>query len=263
MSVIKLDSDSSNQSFPSYQVHTPIYEGPLDLLLQLIERAELDITKLALAQVTDQYLAHIRNISESIEADEVSSFLVIASRLIQIKSETLLPRPPLREPDEEDPANSLARQLRTYKRFKELSAYLYKREEANLQTYLRISQAFKVESRFELTELSLDQLLEVALNLFQKATKVELGTVVKPPKITIREKIKSISRFLQANKRGKFVNLLSVGHRLEIVVTFLAILELMKRRMISVRQENIFGDIEIEKHGDWTEEESFELEFGE
>ena len=79
----------------AYTVTTPVYEGPLDLLLQLIERAELDITRLALAQVTDQYLVHIRALT-NLAAEEVSAFLVIASRLIQIKSEALLPRPPSR-----------------------------------------------------------------------------------------------------------------------------------------------------------------------
>ena len=84
---------------PTYTVTTPVYEGPMDLLLQLIERAELDITRLALAQVTDQYLEHLRNL-ENRPADEVSAFIVMASRLIQIKSEALLPRPPAREAGE-------------------------------------------------------------------------------------------------------------------------------------------------------------------
>jgi len=85
-----------------YTVRLPVYEGPLDLLLELIERAELDITKIALAQVTDQYLAHLRSVAERDLAD-LASFLVVATRLLQIKSEALLPRPPEREPGEEDP----------------------------------------------------------------------------------------------------------------------------------------------------------------
>ena len=106
-----------------YKVATPVYEGPLDLLLGLIKRAELDITRLALAQVTDQYLAHLKTLTTH-EPDEVSAFLVIATRLLQIKSEALLPRPPDRAPDEEDPGEALARQLLTYKRFKEIAGIL-------------------------------------------------------------------------------------------------------------------------------------------
>jgi segregation and condensation protein A len=101
----------------NYTVRTTVYEGPLDLLLDLIERAELDITSVSLALVTDQYLAYIKNL-ERINADEVSAFLVIAAKLLQIKSEALLPRPPTRPAGEEDAGRSLVDQLKLYKRFK-------------------------------------------------------------------------------------------------------------------------------------------------
>ncbi|HEX8992662.1 MAG TPA: segregation/condensation protein A, partial [Anaerolineales bacterium] len=89
-----------------YTVRTPVYEGPLDLLLDLIQRAELDITSVSLAMVTDQYLAYIHGLDET-RADEISAFLVIAARLLQIKSEALLPRAPIHLPGEEDLAQSL------------------------------------------------------------------------------------------------------------------------------------------------------------
>ena len=98
--------NSLTESEP-YLVATPVYQGPLGLLLQLIERAELDITKLSLAHVTDQYLKYLENLPE-LTAEEISSFLVIAAKLIQIKSESLLPRPPTRDPGEEDPGEALA-----------------------------------------------------------------------------------------------------------------------------------------------------------
>jgi segregation and condensation protein A len=116
----------------NYTVQTPVYEGPLDLLLDLIERAELDITEVSLALVTDQYLAHINGIEE-LNADEISAFLVIAAKLLQIKSEALLPRPPAREPGEEDASRSLVDQLRLYKRFKEIGAWLSTRQDSNLR----------------------------------------------------------------------------------------------------------------------------------
>src|SRR5512133_314296 len=128
-----------------YRVNTDVYEGPLDLLLQLIERAELDITTLALAQVTDQYLAHMRKMQAADgsgqSAAEVSGFLIIAARLLQIKSAALLPRPvaTASEEEEEDPGEALARQLLTYKRFKELAGALTERETAGLRTHLRVT----------------------------------------------------------------------------------------------------------------------------
>jgi segregation and condensation protein A len=121
----------------SYNVATPVYEGPLDLLLQLIERAELDITLLALAQVTDQYLDHLKTLPE-LSADEVSAFLVIAAKLIQIKSEILLPHPPTREPGEEDPGEALARQLLQYKRFMEIAKFLSNQQTLGLHTFIRL-----------------------------------------------------------------------------------------------------------------------------
>ncbi|MCX6035108.1 MAG: segregation/condensation protein A, partial [Chloroflexi bacterium] len=105
-----------------YTVTIPVYEGPLDLLLQLIERAELDITAVSLALVTNQYLAYIHQMQ--VPADEISAFLVVAAKLLQIKSETLLPRPSIREAGEKDLGETLIRQLQVYKRFKELSNWL-------------------------------------------------------------------------------------------------------------------------------------------
>ena len=92
-------------------VHTPVYEGPLDLLLDLIERAELDVTTVSLAMVTDQYLVYIHSLEQA-RADEISAFLVIAAKLLQIKSEALLPRPPVHEPGEENIGEDLVRQLK-------------------------------------------------------------------------------------------------------------------------------------------------------
>ena len=122
----------------AYQVRIPIYEGPLDLLLDLIERAELDITSVSLAMVTDQYLGYMHSLEQS-NADDISAFLIIAARLLQIKSEALLPRPPQREPGEEDVGASLVEQLRLYKRIKEIGAWLDARQAAGLATYLRVA----------------------------------------------------------------------------------------------------------------------------
>jgi segregation and condensation protein A len=104
-------------------VAIPIFEGPLDLLLQLIERAELDITKVSLAQVTDQYLEQLKHLA-NLAADQLSAFLVIAAKLLQLKSEVLLPRSSQnQERDEEFDQDSLVNQLLTYKRFKEIATF--------------------------------------------------------------------------------------------------------------------------------------------
>jgi len=248
----------------AYTVITPVYEGPLDLLLQLIEKSELDITKLSLALVTDQFLDYIRNIPEN-SIENVSSFLVIASRLIQIKSEAILPRPPSREPGEIDPGEALALQLITYKRFKELSNILANRQVQNIHTYPRLAPAPRIETSFELQGLTLEDLFLAAQYIFlQENSETFLGMVVPVPKITIREQIKVIADYIKRYQRGTFGELfIGKKHRLEIVVTFIALLELVKRRMVFAHQDGIFGQIEFEPAEIWTEDLEFDLEFGE
>ena len=246
----------------NYTVHTPVYEGPLDLLLDLIERAELDITSVSLALVTDQYLAYINSV-EQMNADEISAFLVIASKLLQIKSEALLPRPPARAPGEEDVGRSLVDQLKLYKRFKEIGESMNARQQANLRTYLRIAPPPKVEPKLDLSNLTLERLVAAAETVFaREKEKQPLGMIIAPPRITIREKIDLISKTLRDVERSTFRALLNAGaSRLEIVVTFLAMLELIKRYRIHAHQEGLFSDIEIDRMEDWTDEEEMELEF--
>jgi segregation and condensation protein A len=248
----------------TYKVTTPVYEGPLDLLLQLIERAELDITKLALAQVTDQYLAHLRSLQER-AAEDVSAFLVIAAKLLQIKSEALLPRPPTRETGEEDPADALARQLLAYKRYKEIAQTLQAREAAGLRTYLRLAPPPKVQGVLDLSEYTLNDLVNAVKSAFAQAdNRPELKTVVSAPRITIRDRIRHIISNIKITQRTSFRRLLGQSHtRLEVVVTFLAMLELVKRRYLKAQQEALFGDIDLVPAEEWDENPEFEIEFGE
>ena len=244
-----------------YTVNTPVYEGPLDLLLQLIEHAELDITAVSLALVTDQYLAYIHQMQ--VPADEISAFLVVAAKLIQIKSEALLPRPPVQEAGEEDLGESLARQLQIYKRFKELSQWLDDRETRHLRTYLRVAPPPKVEGHLDLSDITLADLMAAAESIFaEEAEKQALGTVISAPRITIREKIALIAELLGKNRNATFNRLLGKKPtRLEVVVTFLALLELVKRYRVSARQESLFSDIQIEKLEEWGTDEELEIEF--
>jgi segregation and condensation protein A len=256
-----MDMNVASHQASGYTVATPVYEGPLDLLLQLIEHAELDITAVALASVTDQYLAYIHRMQ--VPADEISAFLVVAAKLLQIKSEALLPRPPIREAGEENPGEALARQLRIYKRFKELAGWLDDRENHHLRTYLRVAPPPKVESRLDLSDLTITDLLSAAEAIFaEEAEKQALGTVISAPRVTIREKIAWIAKRLGTNPHSTFSNLLDEKPtRLEVVVTFLALLELVKRYRVSARQEGLFSDIEIEKMEDWGKDEELEIEF--
>ena len=190
-----MDQNVLSHQTGGYTVAIPVYEGPLDLLLQLIEHAELDITAVALAQVTDQYLSYIHQMQ--VPAEEISAFLVVAARLLQIKSEALLPRQPVREAGEEDPGEALARQLQIYKRFKELANWLDERTTRHLRTYLRVAPPLKIEGHLDLSDITLADLLAAAEGIFaEEAEKQALGTVIAAPRITIREKIALIAERL-------------------------------------------------------------------
>jgi segregation and condensation protein A len=246
----------------NYKVQIPVYEGPMDLLLDLIERAELDITAVSLASVTDQYLSYL-NTQAQLKPDEISAFLVIAAKLVQIKSEALLPRPPEREPGEEDPGVSLVEQLRLYKRYKEIAGGMMDRQDKGLHTYLRVAPPPKVEAKLDLSNLTLEGLLDAAASAFAKSReKQALGTVISAPKVTIREKIELISKMMKTIQRSSFRSLLAdKASRIEIVVTFLALLELIKRYRVTAHQDGLFGDIEFERMEDWKDDEEIEIEF--
>ncbi len=246
----------------NYTVHTPVYEGPLDLLLDLIERSELDITSVSLASVTDQYLASLKNL-EYINADEISAFLVIAAKLLQIKSEALLPRPPAHAASEEDLGRSLVDQLKLYKRYKEIGVWMHDRQQANLRTYLRVAPPPKVEAKLDLTNLTLEKLVAAAEEAFAKdQNKQPLGMIIAPPRVTIREKIDLIAKLMKEVEHSTFQALLEPGaSRLEIVVTFLAMLELVKRYHIHAHQPDLFSDIEIDRMEEWKDDEDIDIEF--
>ncbi|MCW5873719.1 MAG: segregation/condensation protein A [Anaerolineales bacterium] len=247
-----------------YTVDTPVYQGPLDLLLQLIERAELDITKLALAQVTDQFLGYMRTLQE-LKAERVSEFLVVAARLMQIKSEALLPRPVVRQPDEEDPGEALVQQLLLYKRFKELASLLTLRQDTALRSYLRMAPPPKVEGRLDLSGMTAEDVFRAAMKVHTRAdARAPLRTVVAAPRVTIREKIKAIADVLRHKTMTTFRELVSgTPDRLHVVVTFLAMLELVRRYRIAAKQEELFQEIELRRDDNWNETLDFELEFTE
>lgn len=260
-----VDFQIAGHQTDGYKIDTEVYSGPLDLLLQLIEKAELDITRLALAQVTDQYLEYMHRL-EVQDAAEVSAFLVIAAKLVQIKSAALLPRPV--NPDlqfEEDPGETLARQLIIYKRFKELSKFLENREAEGLHTYLRLDTTanLQIPSRLDISELTLEALVQAARDIFNNPNNLPpLSEVVSVSRFTIRQKISTILDMLKRTGKLTFRSLLSEkGDRVEIVVTFLALLELVKRHMVGASQTALFGEIELQPEGEITTLEDEELEF--
>ncbi len=245
----------------SYQVELPVYQGPLELLLELIERAELDITSVALAQVTDQYLGYLERIGEH-SLEDLAAFLIIAARLLQIKSEALLPRPPEREEGEEDPGEALARQLITYRKFKNIANHLAQRQKAGMRTYTRMAPAPLPEPKLDLEGIDLEDLRRAMLEVLRAdVARTPLGRVVARHRVSVRDRIGAILGLIRSGGRTTFREVLSsVRSRLEIVVSFLAVLELIKLGRVNARQEKLFGDIELSPGEDWRQDQETDLD---
>lgn len=241
-----------DEQLNGYEVDLPLFQGPLDLLLSLIEQEEMDITKISLARVTDQYLSHLEIIKQT-DADDLTDFLVIAAKLILIKSEVLLPRPPpiLIEEYEEDVGDELAKQLLIYKKFKEMAAHLRDLEESHRRSYVRVVPKIKIEPKLAAGEGDLMQLLAAARSAMAiKPEDPDVDDVVAPVVVTIGQQMVNIWRRVSAGQRVSFRAILSSHSvsKIEVIVTLLAVLELIKRRVVSVSQPNRFGDILISKN---------------
>lgn len=233
---------------PHYQVQLPVFEGPLDLLLHFIEREELDITKVALAQVTNQYLAYLAEL-ERREVKELADFLVVAAKLLLIKSLALLPRPPVPTPEEAgDVGDELVRQLQMYRRFKKIAAFLHEREAQGLHGYIRIAPLPRLEPQLDLGDVTLSDLLAAVQEVFEVTPAPPVGEVVAPVTVTVAEQIARIEDHLAGRRQVCFREVLSeAATRIEVIVTLLALLELIKQDRARVRQEQLFGEILIER----------------
>ncbi len=236
------------KSNENYIIHLEAFEGPMDLLLHLIEREELPITAISLSKVTQQYLEYMAEL-EQLRPDDIAEFLVMAARLLYIKSAALLPRvEPEDEEEEEDPGEALARQLREYKLFKAKAAFLKELEARGMRTYVRLAAPPTLEKRLDPDGLSVDALLEALYNVLEEMNPPQ------PPlhhiaalEVTIEEKIEDLSARLKSGKSLRFKQVLRQARsRMEIIITFLAVLELIKQQQVRVAQPKPFDDIIIE-----------------
>lgn len=233
-----------------YPVRLPFFEGPLDLLLHLIEREEMDINEISLVAVTDSYLKAIENLEE-IEPGALADFLVVAAKLLYLKSRTLLPKPRPPDEDEEESSDSLIQQLLEYRRYKSVAEGLHLRQEAGLRAFVRLAPAPKAERKLDLRGVSLDKLTRALARALKRIPNDPPRPRVHTYPITIAEQIEVVRERMraageEAHSSIRFSTLLSEQRsRMEIVITFLAILELIKQREIVVEQEEIFGEIVV------------------
>jgi Uncharacterized conserved protein len=227
-------------------VRLPVFEGPLDLLLYLIERNDLDITQVSLAQVTEQYLEYV-TILQALTLDQLAEYLVIAAKLLYIKSSLLLPRPPEPDEAEEDVGEALVEQLKAYRLFRELARRLRERE--GFTAYGRTAPLPRPEvPGTGLEGITLEDLLRLARQALRPAGEAAPVEAFLPAyRLTIQEAMERILEAVREGKRVAFTGLLrAAGNRYEGIAFFLGLLELLKQRRVVAYQSRLFDEIYIE-----------------
>jgi len=219
------------------------FEGPLDLLLELIEKEKLPITEIALSEVTEQYITYLDTLEER-HPDEIADFLVVASKLVYLKSKTLLP---FLYQTEEVEGPSLAEQLMLYKRYIEASKKLNILWLQNNISYGRVEPPIKLEKLFIPENATSTSLQNSFLNLLKRLRPVDpLPKVSIDRSLSVKERIVSIYETLKQLRQCTFDYFIdSVHNRTELVINFLAILELVKTEKIFVKQPNSFEQLTI------------------
>jgi segregation and condensation protein A len=233
-----------------YKVKLEVFEGPLDLLLFLIKRDEIDIYEISIERITRQYLEYLQAFKE-LNIEVAGEFLVMAANLVYMKSRSLLPvdqRPPDEETEEDDPRWELIRQLIEYKKFKEVAADLHFREIDQQQRFARAGN-FNPElamAPIRLGEVGIFQLINAFQNVIKRVEARQDLREIFDDQFTVADKIEMILQRIGNGGQLRFSELFEgVVSRVEIVVTFLALLELIRLKQLRATQSDPLGEIEI------------------
>jgi segregation and condensation protein A len=237
-----------------YKVKLEVFEGPLDLLLFLIKRDEIDIYDISIERITRQYLEYLQAFRE-LNIEVAGEFLVMAANLIYMKSRSLLPvdqRPPDEEAEEDDPRWELIRQLIEYKKFKEVAGELHLREIEQQQRFARAaSLAPEIAlAPIRLGEVGIFQLINAFQNVIKRVEARQDMREIFEEQFTVSDKIELILRKVNRGEKMRFTDLFeNMNSRVEVVVTFLALLELIRLRQVRAIQMDPLGEIEIAAGG--------------
>jgi segregation and condensation protein A len=235
-----------------YKVRLDIFEGPLDLLLYLIKRDEIDIYEISLERITKQYLEYLQAFKE-LNIEVAGEFVVMAANLIYWKSRSLLPvdqQPPEEDVDEDDPRWELIRQLIEYKKFKEAAEQLQVRQLEQEKIFSRIAPTALTSAPLRLGEVGIFQLINAFQVVLKRIESRENLTEIFGENFTVSDKIDQILQRVSAGTPVLFSKLFATAaSRVEIVVTFLALLELIRLKQVRAMQNDPFAEIEITSAG--------------
>ncbi len=236
-----------------YIVTIDNFDGPLDLLLHLIKKEDIDIYDISIEEITKQYLIYITKMKE-LDLDIASEYLIMASELIEMKSAMLLPKQVNEEDDyEEDPKEKLIQRLIEYKKYKEMTNDFKKLEEERKNFYSKdISDLskFKVEEEIDLGDLNLDDLVNAFNNLLKrKELEKPLNTKITRKEYSVKQRSFEIKKILKEKKQVEFDELFDTFTKDYVVVTFLSILDLAKKQSLKIVQDDNFSKIYLQNKG--------------
>lgn len=233
------------------KVQLEIFEGPLDLLLYLVKKEEVDIYEVNLTKIATQFIEYVELMKE-LDLDIAGEFLVMAATLMYIKSRELLPRDKqveVEEEDEEDPRWDLIRQLVEYKKFKDAAARLQERELLQEQTYARIpgKPEISLDAPLLKPEVSVFDLINAVSSILKRYSALQASTrEVYEDEFSVSEKIEFVAGLIKTRSRVKFSELFAdAASRSEVICTFLALLELIRLKQLRIEQPEAFAEIEI------------------
>jgi segregation and condensation protein A len=232
-----------------YKVKLDIFEGPLDLLLYLIKQDEIDICDISLERITSQYLEYLQAFKE-LNIELAGEFVVMAANLIYLKSRSLLPidqQPPEEDAAEDDPRWELIRQLIEYKKFKEAAGELHLRALEQERIFARdAGPASTLQEPLRLGEVGIFQLINAFQTVIRRIEARQDVQEILGERFSVSEKIDAILQRVATGRLLRFSDLFgAVSSRLEVVVTFLALLELIRLKQVRAVQKNMFEEIEI------------------
>lgn len=226
------------------EVFLETFEGPLDLLLYLIRRQNLDILAINVAEITEQYMKYVE-VMKAIRFDLAAEYLVMAALLAEIKSRMLLPRQSVEEDEEDDPRAQLILRLQEYERYKEAAESIDQLPRDGRDTYSGSAQSPEKESEAPLPDVEIKELLIVFAEVMKRADMFASHQVSRE-KLSTRERMGQVLGHLQGGGFVPFIKLFTVDEgRLGVVVTFLAVMELIKESLIEIVQQEEYGAIHV------------------